>query len=203
MPAVPAPARPADRTSVAPPSPAEEPARPGTRMSGLGVSPGVAIGHAYLLDRGTVHIPQRHIAPAEVEKEVQRLKAAVEKSAEQIQQVEGGSEGTFAGDHATILQAYVLMLRDPQLVDASIEAIRKDKMNAEWALRRATGNLKTAMEGLSDEYFRERRHDVDFVAERVLRNLMGRQTGVPDTLPDDAVVVAHDLSPADMLELAR
>ncbi len=74
-------------------------------------------------------------------------------------------------------------------------------MNAEWALRKSVEAIKTVFDAIEDDYFRERRSDVDFVGERVLRNLMGRDTRVAP--PPDAIVIAHDLSPADTAMLYR
>ncbi|MBI5497970.1 MAG: phosphoenolpyruvate--protein phosphotransferase [Deltaproteobacteria bacterium] len=167
------------------------------------MSPGVAIGHAYILERGEVHFPKRHVTPAELDAELVRLERALELSAVQLEEIADGLSGPLAEDNALMLRAHVLMVRDPTLVEAARRAIREEKINAEWAVRRACTGVKAAFDGMADEYFRERQHDIDFVEKRVLRNLMGHQTDVPETLPADAVVVAHELSPADMMTLAR
>ena len=176
---------------------------PPVRFIGRGVSPGVAIGPAYVLARGALHVPQRHLEPGDVEPEVLRLNRAVETSVLQLQELESRVHAPGGPEQATILQAYVLMLRDPEMVGQSENLIRQDAINAEWALRRTANGLKQILESMSDAYFRERGHDVDFVAERVLRNLLGYETDVPETVPEGSVVMAHDLSPADMLALGK
>ena len=95
------------------------------------------------------------------------------------------------------------MLRDPMLVDEVNKLIAEDRINAEWAVRRVTRKIKHLFDNIPDEYFRERRADVDFVADRVVRNLMGQVVDVEEEVPDGAVVIAHDLSPADAAMLAR
>ncbi len=94
------------------------------------------------------------------------------------------------------------MLHDEHLVGAAVKYIRGDTINAEWALRRAVDDIRKMFDSIEDPYLRERRSDVEFVFERVLRNLLGRESG-PLAPPPDAVVVAYDLSPADTAQLHK
>ena len=89
------------------------------------------------------------------------------------------------------------MLHDPMLVDEVNKLIAEEQINAEWAVRRVARKIKHLFDNIPDEYFRERRADVDFVADRVVRNLLGQVVDVEVEVPDGAVIVAHDLSPAD------
>src|SRR6185295_14235581 len=98
--------------------------------------------------------------------------------------------------------AHQMMLHDEHLVAAAVEYIRDDKVNAEWALRRAVDDIRSVFDQIEDPYLRERRSDVEFVFERVLRNLLGRDMG-PLSPPPDAIVVAYDLSPADTAQLHK
>jgi phosphotransferase system enzyme I (PtsI) len=167
------------------------------------VSPGVALGHVYLLDRAQVPFPKRHVSASEVDAEVARLDQALGRSASQLLSIQEMVAGPLGEDHGLILQAHVLMLRDPVLVEGARVAIRRGLQNAEWALMTAVAGVRNTLLALGDDYFRERASDIQFVCERVLRNLVGQQADVPDFLPADAIVVAHDLSPADTLALAR
>ena len=90
-----------------------------------------------------------------------------------------------------------LMLKDEMLVVEAQRLIREERVNAEWAVKRAVRKIKGAFHAVADEYFKERRADVDFVGERVIKNLMGQVVDVDEQPPDGAIVVAHDLSPAD------
>jgi phosphotransferase system enzyme I (PtsI) len=94
------------------------------------------------------------------------------------------------------------MLHDEHLVGAAVEYIRDETINAEWALRRAVDDIRSVFDQIEDAYLRERRSDVEFVFQRVLRNLLGRDTG-PLAPPPDAIVVAYDLSPADTATLHK
>src|SRR5262249_124909 len=106
-------------------------------------------------------------------------------------------------DHALILEAHRLMLRDPMLVDEVNKLIAAEQINAEWAVRRVTRKIKHLFDEIPDEYFRERRGDVDFIADRVVRNLLGQVVDVEEEVPEGSIIVAHDLSPADAAMLAR
>src|SRR5919205_255054 len=75
--------------------------------------------------------------------------------------------------------------------------IQADRVNAEWAVKRAVRKIKAAFSDVADEYFKERRADVDYVGERVIKNLMGEVVDVQEPPPEGAVIIAHDLSPAD------
>jgi phosphotransferase system enzyme I (PtsI) len=89
------------------------------------------------------------------------------------------------------------MLKDEMLVLEAQRLVRDDRLNAEWAVKRATRKIKSAFHEQADEYFKERRADVDFVGERIIKNLLGQTPDVDELPPEGAIIVAHDLSPAD------
>jgi phosphotransferase system enzyme I (PtsI) len=95
-----------------------------------------------------------------------------------------------------------MMLRDPDLILRTETAIREELANAEWAVTAVTDQIIATLESADDKYFRERGNDIAFLAENVLQALLGDH---PDELdpPHGAVVVAHDLSPADTARLHR
>ncbi|HZN94168.1 MAG TPA: phosphoenolpyruvate--protein phosphotransferase [Myxococcales bacterium] len=172
-------------------------ALPTLTFKGIGASPGVAVGHAFVIDRKRIRTPKARLAEEEVEQELMRIKTAVELSDHQLQELKdrlGHGEGQ---EHALILEAHRLMLHDPMFVDEVRRLIATDRINAEWAVRRVSRKIKHMFDNIPDEYFRERRADLDFVADRIVRNLMGQVVDVEVEISVDAVVVAHDLSPAD------
>jgi len=170
---------------------------PTLTFKGIGASPGVAVGHAFVIDRKRIRTPKARLGEEEVEQELMRIKTAVELSDHQLQELKdrlGHGEGQ---EHALILEAHRLMLHDPMFFDEVKRLIATDRINAEWAVRRVSRKIKHMFDNIPDEYFRERRADLDFVADRIVRNLMGQVVDVEVEIPADAVVVAHDLSPAD------
>jgi phosphoenolpyruvate-protein phosphotransferase (PTS system enzyme I) len=171
------------------------------RRTGLGVSPGIAFGRAYLVGRDTLKAPRHHIEPDDVDTEVARLYKAIAASDKQLSRIKDKLASENESDYH-IITAHQMMLHDEHLVGAAVEYIRDDKINAEWALRRAVDDIRGVFDQIEDPYLRERRSDVEFVCERVLRNLLGRDVG-PLSPPPDAIVVAYDLSPADTATLHR
>ena len=169
------------------------------RREGVAVSSGIGIGRAYLVGRDTLNTPKHHISDDECEDEVARLRRAIATADKQLATIKKklASENDYH-----IISAHQLMLHDEHLADAAESFIRTDKICAEWALRRAADAVRVVFEAIEDEYFRERKSDIDFVCERVLRVLLGRDVGPINPNPD-AVVVAYDLSPADTAQLHK
>ena len=179
------------------------PGTPTLNLKGIGASPGVAVGHAFILDRKRVRTPKLRLAEAEVEPERMRMRTALELSDRQLAELKDQITRSEGHDHALILEAHRLMLHDPMLVDEVDKLIVEDRINAEWAVRRVARKLKHLFDNIPDEYFRERRSDVDYVADRVVRNLMGQVVDEEVEIPAEAIVVAHDLSPSDAAMMAR
>lgn len=175
--------------------------RPEIRRQGLGVSAGIAFGRAYLIGRDTLKAPRHHIEPDDVDTEVARLYKAIAASDKQLAKIKEKLASENESDYH-IITAHQMMLHDEHLVGAAVGYIRDEKINAEWGLRRAVDDIRGVFDQIEDEYLRERRSDVEFVFERVLRNLLGRDTG-PLQPPPDAIVVAYDLSPADTAQLHK
>ncbi|HEX4420966.1 MAG TPA: phosphoenolpyruvate--protein phosphotransferase [Kofleriaceae bacterium] len=175
--------------------------RPEVRRQGLGVSAGIAFGRAYLIGRDTLKAPRHHIEPDDVDTEIARLYKAIAASDKQLAKIKEKLASENESDYH-IITAHQMMLHDEHLVGAAVGYIRNDLINAEWGLRRAVDDIAGVFDRMEDVYLRERRSDVEFVFERVLRSLLGRETG-PVQPPPDAIVVAYDLSPADTAQLHK
>jgi phosphoenolpyruvate-protein phosphotransferase (PTS system enzyme I) len=167
----------------------------------LGVSSGIAFGRAYLIGRDTLKAPRHHIEADDIDTEVARLYKAIGLSDKQLAKIKEKLASENESDYH-IITAHQMMLHDEHMVGAAVEYIKEDKINAEWALRRAVDDIRSVFDSIEDPYLRERKSDVEFVFDRVLRNLLGRMTG-PLAPPPDAVVVAYDLSPADTAQLHK
>ena len=172
-------------------------------FQGIGASPGVAVGQAYVLDNRKVRTPKVKLTIDEVEPEVMRFKTAIELSDRQLEEIKERLAGTDGAEHALILEAHRLMLQDPMFIVEVTRLVREDFINAEWAVRRVGRRLRHQFDNLEDEYFRERRSDIEFVADRLVRNLLGEVVDEELEAPAGAIVVAHDISPADAAMLLR
>ncbi len=176
-------------------------------LQGVGAAPGMAFGPAFLVDRGSVRTPRYHLPPEKVDGEIERLRAAVRLSDEQLGAVRQRVERDLSApavplggtrEHARIIDAYQGMLRDAFFLGEIESLVRTERLNAEWAVRRVLRRVKGSMaEG--DEYFRERRGDLDFLGDRIVRNLLGQTVETFAVPPAGCVLVARDLSPADAM----
>ncbi len=171
-----------------------------TTLVGMPASPGIAIGRCWTVDRRRVRTPKRRLSPEEVEGELSRLRIALELSDLQLAEVRGkveAAEASGAAEHTAIIDMHRMMLKDEMLVHEVQRLVREERLNAEWAVKRATRKIKSAFHQQADEYFKERRADVDFVGERLIKNLLGQEPDVEEPPPEGVIVVARDLSPAD------
>lgn len=172
-------------------------------LIGIGVSPGIAIGRALLLHRPTDVSPERNIASDEVADEIQRLRDAITLSRQQLEAVRRQAEEHPTPEPCLIIDAHLLILDDIMLVSETIATIEKELVDAETALRRTLLRIRHLFAAIEDEYLRERRSDVEFVGQRILRNLIGYHVNLLQEITEQVILVAHDLSPADTLQLDR
>lgn len=169
-------------------------------FKGIGVSPGIIIGSAFLVDRWKMRIEKTSIKKSEVTKEVARFKHAVELSKEQMRAVKDKvSREVKDKTYTYIIDVHLLILEDQMLIDEAVQLIKKERVNAEWALDQVLIHFASIFDGIDDEYLRERKSDIEHVGERIKRNLAGDEPKSIAEIKTDVVVVAHDLTPADTM----
>jgi phosphotransferase system enzyme I (PtsI) len=170
-------------------------------LEGIGVSPGIAIGKAYRVDRDRVSLVYYYLpSPGDARQEIKRFKAAVDKAETDLKEIKSKMAGEFP-EHGYILDTHLHILRDRMLYDATIFIIEEQSINAEWALRQALESAQSVFARIEDEYIRSRISDVDYVAERVLQNLTGQSGPSVSGIKERVIIVAQDLSPADTIQL--
>jgi len=170
-------------------------------IHGIGASPGIVIGKAFLVDRSRVRLPAKRVESEQVDAEVERFLKALEESRTQLKEIKEKILDPEVLRHAFILDVHLMILDDEMLVQDTIDTIRKEKVNAEGALDLALRKLDSAFDAIDDEYLRERRSDLHYVSTRVFRNLLGKKHDDITKIQGNVIVVAHDLSPADTLQI--
>jgi phosphotransferase system enzyme I (PtsI) len=170
-------------------------------IQGIGASPGIIIGKAYLVERSKVRLAQKRIHPHQVEEEVKRFFKAIEESRNQLIEIKEKILDPEVRRHSFILDVHLMILDDQMLIQDTVDAIRRKKVNAEWALDLTLEKLDLAFKAIDDEYLRERRSDLHYVSQRIFRNLLGRKHDDITRIKGKVIVVAHDLSPADTLQM--
>lgn len=171
-------------------------------IKGIGTSSGVSIGKAYVLERGKVPVPKRRISPAQHEKEITRFRSAIRDAEEELKSIRERLDEELRR-HAFIIDTHLLILQDTFLIDSVVETIRKENVNAEWALDIVVSNLISTLERVEDPYLRERAQDIGYIYKRLMRIMVKRVKLDIDSLPirERTIIVAHDLSPADTIHL--
>ncbi len=173
-------------------------------LQGVPASAGIAIGHAVLIDTKKIErYPKIRITEAFVDDEIKRFEDAIETSHQQISEAKKTLEAqNVIKEHALILETHLLMLRDPSLEQRVKDLIRERLINSEWALRIALHDIEERFRSFGDEYIRSRIADTNFVGERIMRNLTGKEVD-KFHLIEKSIIVAHDLSPADTAMLNK
>ncbi|AVR95355.1 phosphoenolpyruvate--protein phosphotransferase [Pseudoduganella armeniaca] len=177
-------------------------------LHGIPVSRGIAIGRAHLLAPAALDVKHYLIAEEHVEAEVVRLQTALTAVHRELQTLWNELPKDAPTELGAFIDVHALILSDPMISEAPLDIIRSRHYNAEWALVTQIEELSSQFDEIEDAYLRERKVDIQQVAERVLKVLMGSEPlAAPNAVnPDDdefmaqMVVIAHDISPADMLK---
>ncbi|PTQ81000.1 phosphoenolpyruvate--protein phosphotransferase [Nitrosospira multiformis] len=172
-------------------------------LHGVGVSEGIAIGHAHLASHAALEVAHHVVPEDQVTHEISRLDTAFTTVREELQALHDTIvSGPASAEYEAFLDLHRMILDDPTLSTAAKASIAQNQCNAEWAITQQMGVLMAQFEEIEDPYLRERKTDVIQVVERVLKVLLGHPGYIPPSqkLDGNSVLVAHDLSPADVLQ---
>jgi phosphoenolpyruvate-protein phosphotransferase (PTS system enzyme I) len=171
-------------------------------IHGIGVSDGIAIGHAHLVSGASLEVDHYQIPTEFIAKEVRRFDKAVKQVREELDALEKSVSGDAPAELAAFVNMHRMILEDPMISEGPRDLIREQSCNAEWALKVELDAMLAEFEDVQDEYLRERKSDVRQVVERLLSALSGQGYVVPEKLQtraEDSILVAYDLSPADVI----
>ena len=176
-------------------------------IHGIGVSGGVAIGHAHLMTHAGLEVPRYDVPPHQAAEESARFDAAIKQVRAEFEGLRASIPATAPAEISAFINLHQMILSDSTLSVAPRRIIETENCNAEWALKLQTDALLAQFDEMEDEYLRERRVDVIQVAERVMKALSGNPGYVPPPLKADSehnrILVAHDLSPADVVQFKQ
>ncbi len=173
-------------------------------FEGLGVSDGIAIGPAYVIESQGMKAESYELDEHAVDKEIRRFDKSVELAKGELRQIRQQVEEKIDRQQASIFDAHLMMLEDPHIVDRTRHRIKVDRINAESILWEVTQSLGEQMKALGDEYFAERNHDLYDVARRVIKFLRQLNAANQTHLPaEGCIIVANDLGPAETAQFSR
>ena len=174
-------------------------------MHGVAVSGGIAIGFSHLVSHATLEVPHYALPKELLKDEVARFDRAILATRQELESMRAHIPVSAPPEVEAFLDVHLMILNDSSLSKVPRQLIEAQQCNAEWALTQQLENLLDQFEHIEDAYLRARQNDVIQVVERVLKVLLGHP-GVPssDATPEEAsILVAHDLSPADMILFKR
>jgi phosphotransferase system enzyme I (PtsI) len=176
-------------------------------LHGIPVSKGIAIGKAVLISRAALEVSHYLIESGKEEAEAKKLLDAFEQVRLELAQLRQGLPKDAPQEMAAFLDVHGMILADPALAEKPLKLIRTQRLNAAWALTTELNDLLEQFAEIEDTYLKERANDIRQVAERVLKALSSQQKDAlgdsdllsPSDVGVDAIIVAHDIAPHDML----
>ncbi len=172
-------------------------------LQGIGVSPGVATGPAFLLTTEEDRLVERAIGDDEVAREIARFEEALIATRRQLHEIQRQVSTAIGQESASIFDAHLLVVDDRSLVEEVIRGLSAQKRNVETVLRVVADRYAQALLRVEDDYLRERAADVRDVTRRILRNLSGASSSSIARLEQPCILVANDLAPSEAATLNR
>jgi phosphoenolpyruvate-protein phosphotransferase (PTS system enzyme I) len=171
-------------------------------LKGIVASQGIAIGKVFLVNQDHLELSHYNIATnKEIEKEINRFKKAIEESQSQLLRAKKDINKKKFKEAQYIIDTHILLLQDKVLMDNTIKTIKHEKIDAALALKKTIEGLRTHLAEINDEYMKERTSDIDYIEQRLLRNLAGIKRDIVAKIREKVIIVATDLSPADTANL--
>lgn len=174
-------------------------------LHGIGVSSGIAIGPARLASHTRIEVAHYVLQKAHLAEELERFDEAVQTVRAEMSTLRGQIPANAPAELPAFLDMHLMILNDSMLSQAPKQLIETQQCNAEWALTQQMEQLVAQFDEIDDAYLRERKTDVVQVVERVIKVLLGHPGHLPlaEDARHDGILVAHDLSPADMIGFKR
>ena len=170
-------------------------------IHGVGVSNGVAIGHAHLVSHALLEVVHYQVPPNLIEQELARFDQAIHTVKHDLETVKAQLPIRSPAELTAFINTHLMILNDHTLAADPKNTIKNEHCNAEWALKQQMEQIVEQFDQIEDEYLRERKHDVVQVVERIIKVLLGRPSQVPVLEQEKTIIlVAHDISPAEAIQ---
>jgi phosphotransferase system enzyme I (PtsI) len=171
-------------------------------LKGIGVSPGIATGRAYVLDDAIANVPYYQLRDeAQVWEEIARFEKALRDSRRQLAAIKKKISDREGVEPLFIIDVHIMMLRDKKLIYNTINNIKEKRINAESALNLTMERYREIFKKIEDEYLKARFSDVEYVGQRILRNLIGKDQIRISDVGEAAILISRDFSPADTVQM--
>jgi len=172
-------------------------------LQGIGVSPGVVVGKAFLLTTDEDRIVEREISSEDIPREIARFEEALIETRRQIHEIQHRVGEAMGQESAGIFDAHLLVVDDHAFVEEVIRGLSAYHRNVESVLHLVTERYAEALGRIEDDYLRERAVDVRDVSRRIMRNLSGKSSSILTQLREPRIVIANDLAPSETAQMMR
>jgi phosphotransferase system enzyme I (PtsI) len=176
-------------------------------IHGIGVSGGIAIGHAHLVSHAKLEAAHYAVPAQQVPEEAARYESATRAVRAELEEVRSNIPATAPTEFSAFIDVHLMILADSTLSATPLRIIEQERCNAEWALKVQLDAVLARFDEIEDDYLRERKRDVIQVVERLMKALAGQPGYLPPPPKADGeggpILVAHDLSPADVVQFKR
>lgn len=167
------------------------------QVKGIPVSPGIAIGKAYVLHhRDIFNVPHKAVPKTDLSREIARFEDALTRTRAEILGIRKKISTQIGRENSDIFNAHLMILEDRTLIEDVIAVIKEEKVNCEYAFSAVIQRYFNAFKQIDDEYLKERVADIRDIARRLLENLHGEDKGT-ERIEDKGIIIAHDLPPTD------
>ncbi len=164
---------------------------------GIAASEGIVMGKAYLYTKEKVQIDKNTIPAEKITIEMEKFNDALTLTKKQLLSIRKKASHELGEDKARVFDAHMMMLTDPVFLEDVKELIKKERINAAYAVGKTVNKFVDIFSSIEDDYLQARKVDINDVGERLVRNILGIAADPWQDLTEKAVVVAHDLTPSD------
>ena len=170
---------------------------------GVGVSPGISIGRAIVVEKKTESVFRVPIKAEDVPGEIHRFEEAISRTRDELHELREKVRRSMGDEYASIFDAHSMIVTDPSFIDNIIQRIETEHVNAEWAVAEVAEELEARFSSFEDEYLRDRGADVKDVSDGLLKNLQGIAHHDLSEIDHDVVILAQDVTPGDAIRFNR
>ncbi|QDI91076.1 phosphoenolpyruvate--protein phosphotransferase [Salicibibacter halophilus] len=171
------------------------------QLKGIAASSGIAIAHAFLLEQPDLNIQKEIVSDAD--REITRFQDALDKAKMELETIREKTSVQQGEENAEIFSAHILVLEDPEMIEAVQAKIKDDGVNASFALHEVSSMYIQMFEDMDNAYMQERAADIKDVSQRVLLHLAGVENTSLAAIEEETIILSHDLTPSDTAQLDR
>lgn len=173
------------------------------KLQGIGASPGIVIGKAFILTGDVIKVEERTIPSGEIGCEIKKFKRAIELTRKELTEIQTQAKQRIGKEGEQIFGAHQLLLDDEVINDETIKKIQGECKNADFAYYTVMQGFQRSLEDADNEFFQGRLADIKDVKRRLIRNIQGKEPHYLNSLTNPAIIVSQDLTPSDTVLLDR